>query len=81
MKLRKAAPPIISHNFSVEQLCDGNFLIDALDGLAEHGGNGQILDLVAAGAHIGGNGVQQSQLGDDAVAQALQSGAGENTVG
>ena len=60
----------------VEQLGDGDLLIDALDGLGEHGGHGDILDLVAALAHGLGNGVQQGDLLDDAVVQALQRGAG-----
>ena len=73
MELQKAAPPIISHKFSVEQLCDGNFLINALDGLGKHGSHGQILNLVAADAALNGVGVQEGELGDDAVVQASRN--------
>ena len=45
-------PTIIAQLFSVEQLGDGNFLINALNGLAEHGSNGQILDLAAPGGKL-----------------------------
>ena len=74
-RMPRAVPP-----GSAEQLGDGNFLIDALDGLGKHGGHGQILDLVAESGIDGRNGVQEGQFADDAVVDALDGGAGQNTV-
>ena len=63
---------------SAEQLGDGNLLIDALDGLGKHGGHGEVLDLLALGGIDGGDRVQQGQLLDDAVVDAVDGGAGED---
>ena len=49
------------------------------DGLGKHMGHGQILDLVAAG--LGLDGVQEDHLVQNAVLNALDSGAGQNAVG
>ena len=76
----RAVPYSVSQNFSVEQLRDGNFLINALDGLGEHGGDGQILDLLAARAHLDGDRVEQRQLLDVAVGDALERRAGQDAV-
>ena len=63
------------------QLGNGDLLIDALDRLGEHGSDGQVLDLLALVGGDGGDGIQECQLGDDAVVDALDSGTGEDTVG
>ena len=65
---------------SVEQLGDRDLLIDALDRLCEHGSHRQILQSVALACLHCGNGIQQGQLHNVAVVQALQSGAGEHAV-
>ena len=56
-------------------------MVDEADGIGQHGGSGQILDLVALDALLGGDGVQEEDLLDDAVLDALDGGAGEDAVG
>ena len=67
--------------FSAEQLGDGDLLVDTLDGLCKHGGHLQVFDLAALFGINGGDGVQQGQLGDDAVVDPVNGRAGEHAVG
>ena len=67
----------------VEQLCDGNLLIGALDRLGEHGRDGQVLDAGLGQLRFAdgsGNGIEQGQLLDAARLKALKRGTGENAV-
>ena len=63
------------------QLGDRDLLVDPLDGLREHGGHGEVLDLAAEGGVNGRDGVQKRQLGDNALIDAPDGGAGEHAVG
>ena len=58
----------------VEQLCDGDLLIGALDRLGEHGRDGQVLDAGLGQLRFAdgsGNGIEQGQLLDAARLKAL----------
>ena len=51
------------------------------DGLSKHVGHGDILNLVALEVLLGRNGIQEHNLREDAVGDALDGGAGQDAVG
>ena len=65
----------------VEQLCDGDLLIGALDRLGEHGRDGQVLDAGLGQLRFAdgsGNGIEQGQLLDAARLKALKRGCSQS---
>ena len=62
--------------YLVEQLGDGDLLIDALDGLRKYRGGGQHGEFVQSFFRRQGDGVQQHHLVDGTVAQPFHSRAG-----
>ena len=61
---QRSAPRHICTILSVlyKEFRDRHFLVDALDGLGKHVGHGEILDLVAGDASLGGHGIQEVDL-------------------
>ena len=68
---------------SGKQLGHGLLLVDALNGLGKHVGHGQIFDLGADLMNIGAglDGVQEDDLVDDGLIDAVIGRAGQHAVG